>query len=290
MIDVSKKSDVFQKLLNGAKNFSPQQRKVCLYISEHYKDAAFMTVKKMAEELDIGAATVMRTIANLGYDSYKDLTAALRSNIINLDSTYWQELRRSWEKGETDQSADILAEITRHNIVALENSYSPALIQSFEKCIDMLRVAKKISILGLRSSRTVSYNLFYLLDQFLDNVYLADAIDSAEVFSSISRLEADDVLLAFSLGGPNYASRTHDAIKYAATRDVPVILITDSPTNPSVHLASVALFIPSSPLHYSMLPAMNLVDAIVAMMGTAGNHQHMMELARTLADNDIILS
>lgn len=281
--------DIFARLQHGIDAFTPQQKKLCLFTYENYRDAAFMTIEQMSEELDMGSATVMRTIRNLGYDSYKDFISALRNTVINQESTYWRELRQSWEKGEADPSFNRLAEITRQNVLTLENSLSPSLLKSFELATEQLRSAKKLLILGLRSSRAASYYFYFMLHEFIDNVYLADVLDSEDIYSNIVRFDENDVFVAFSLGGPNYAARTHEAVRVAYDRGIPVILIADTPKNPSAQFAKALLSVSSPPSHYSMVPIMNLLDALIANMGTNYNKKRMSELEKINRERHIVL-
>lgn len=281
-------NDIFEKLQYGTKKFSAQQKKLCAFVNDNYQTAAFMTVEQLSAELQIGAATVIRTIHRLGYDSYKEFANTLRRLLMKQESTYWRQLKDSWEQDETlKPSVNKLTEVTRQNVINLKNSLSPIMLESFSNAIALLKKARKISILGLRSSRAASYYMFYILDEFLDNVTLADSIDSAEVFSNIINLNEEDVFVAFSLGGPNYAVRTHEAISYAYDRKVPIILITSDLRNPSAGKATHVLFIPS-PHHYSLVPVMNLIDAILANMGSIRNAERMNELERIVTSNNIV--
>jgi DNA-binding MurR/RpiR family transcriptional regulator len=281
--------DVFQRLAYGIKNLSQQQKKICVFINKDYKKATFMTIEQISKELNVGSATIMRTVHNLGYSSYKELTNALKDMFIQNESTYWQVLRKSWEMGEDFSSANSLLEITHQNVLALQNSISELLSESFDKSISELKHARKIAILGLRSSYSPSYYLFFLLNQFIDNVFLVDCIDSMEVYSSILKLGKEDVFFVFSLGGPNYAARTHEAIKFAKSRGVKIILVSDSLQNPSYPVADIVLLIPCPPLHYSMVPVMNLLDALIAKMGVLKDHKYMKDLEKALTENGILL-
>ncbi|WP_303321980.1 MurR/RpiR family transcriptional regulator [Cloacibacillus evryensis] len=288
-MDKQRKHDIFEKLQYGMKNFSSQQKKLCTFINDNYQEAAFMTVEQLASELQIGVATVIRTTHHLGYDSFKEFTNTLRTLLMKQESTYWRQLKDSWEQDETlKPSVNKLTEVTQQNITNLENSLSPIMLESFSNAIVLLKKARKISILGLRSSRAASYYMYYILDEFIDNVMLTDAIDSAEVFSNIINLTEDDVFVAFSLGGPNYAVRTHEAINYAHARNIPIILITSDLRNPSAAKATYVLLIPSTQGHYSLVPVMNLIDAILANMGSIRNTERMNELERIVTFNNIV--
>jgi len=265
--------DIFARLQWGSDNLTPQQRKMCAFINENYKDAAFMTIEQISAQIGIGSATVLRTIRSLGYASFKDFAAALRGVIISQESTYWKEMRQSWKEGECGAFRNSLVEITEQNILTLENSISISLIKAFDHAVELAKKAKKILILGLRSSRTASYYLYFMLHEFIDNVILADVLDSEDIYNNIVMLGKKDVFIVFSLGGPNYVLRTHEAIKAAYSRNIPIILISDSPANPAARYASVMLSISTPDSHYSMIPVMNILDAFVANMGVIRNEE-----------------
>ncbi len=288
---------IFAKIQEGIKNFSKQQKKLCIYLNDHYRDAAFMTIGQLSDLLEIGSATVMRTVQKLGYDSYKDFTGVLRALLIEQPSpSYWPELRRSWEKGDRKNIDNSLMDITSENMAYLENSITPSLIETFEKSVTLLKQAKRISILGLRSSRTLSYYFYFLMNQFCDHVELADVMGSEEIYSNLVNLNKNDVFFAISLGGPSYASRTHEAISYVHGNGVPIILLTEDLRNPSVQYAETILTVSSPPGHYSLLPAMNILDALIANLGSQNNEKtrkkmekRMEAMSRILVEKKIIM-
>lgn len=283
-------NNVFTKLRYGIEKFPAKQKKLCAYINDNYRKAAFMTIEELSNELKIGSATVMRTVRSLGYNSFKDLSTELRENLLTQESTYWKELRDSWENDDDNKpSVNKLAEITQHNISSLENSLTPFTINAFSETVTLLKNAHTICILGLRSSKAASYYLYYLLDEFLNNIVLADAIDSQDIYSSLIGLTESDVFIAFSLGGPNYAARTHEAINYVNSKHVPIILITSDIRNPSSHLANSLLLVPSPQYHYSLVPVMNVLDAIIANMGIVSNKKRLKELELTATKHNIVI-
>jgi len=281
--------DIFSKLRHGSDAFPPQQRKICTYLLDNHREAAFMTIEQMTRTLGVGSATIMRTIRSLGYDSFKKFLPDLRSTVITKESTYWQSLRQSWENGEEARGDNRLAEITRENVLSLQNSLSEPFLKSFEDAVALLHSARKILILGLRSSRAASYYIYFMLNEFVDNVRLADAVDSNDIYSEIIRLSKEDVFLVFSLGGPNYAAQTQEAIMAASGRKCSVILITDTPKNPAATYADVLLPLSSPASHYSLVPVMNLLDSLIAAMGAVHDKKRMAELAAINRKRNIVM-
>ena len=281
--------DIFSKLRRGCESFPPQQRKICAYILDNHREAAFMTIEQMAQALSVGPATIIRTVQNLGYDSFKKFLPDLRSTVITEESTYWKSLRQSWEAGEDLGPDGRLAGITRQNIFSLENSLSEPFLQSFKTAVSLMRSARKILILGLRSSRAASYYLYFMLHEFVGNVSLADAVDSDDIYSDIIQLDKEDVFLAFSLGGPNYAAKTLEAVMTARGRKCSIILIADTPKNPAAQYADALLPVSPPASHYSLVPVMNLLDSFIAEMGIVHDKTRMAELAAINRKRNIVM-
>ena len=79
---------------------SPLNRRNCVLSSMIIiRRQPLLTVEQLASELQIGVATVIRTTHHLGYDSFKEFTNTLRTLLMKQESTYWRQLKDSWETG-----------------------------------------------------------------------------------------------------------------------------------------------------------------------------------------------
>ena len=67
-------------MMNG---FSKGQKRIALYIEEHYDKAAFMTASKLGETVGVSESTVVRFATELGYDGYPKLQKAMQEMIRN---------------------------------------------------------------------------------------------------------------------------------------------------------------------------------------------------------------
>ena len=64
-------------------SFSKGQKRIALYIEEHYDKAAFMTASKLGETVGVSESTVVRFATELGYDGYPRLQKAMQEMIRN---------------------------------------------------------------------------------------------------------------------------------------------------------------------------------------------------------------
>ncbi|MFP4481711.1 MAG: MurR/RpiR family transcriptional regulator, partial [Thermovirgaceae bacterium] len=132
---------------------------------------------------------------------------------------------------------------------------------------EILKNARKISILALRSTQGIALYAYTLFCQFLPNVSLPGHSGSDDMYSYLVDLSKDDVLLALSVGGPHYAARTIEGAEFVYSRGVPVVLITTDLACPAANFASVVLPVEPASGHYSTVSVMNVLDALIVVLG-----------------------
>ena len=64
-------------------SLSKGQKRIALFIEEHYDKAAFMTASKLGETVGVSESTVVRFATELGYDGYPKLQKAMQEMIRN---------------------------------------------------------------------------------------------------------------------------------------------------------------------------------------------------------------
>lgn len=264
------KGDLFSRLRQGVQEFSSQQRLVCRTILDHYQQVAFMTVEELGQASSVSPATVVRTVARLGYESYHDLLQEIQTLLISTRTSLWWQIEKSWDDRETPEGASesrALSEVARQNVESIQRSLSPMLLEHFTEACERLKKARKIAVLGLRSSRGVALIGYTLFHQFLDNVLLPDHNGSDEMYADLVDLDGRDVLLAISVGGPHFAARTVEAVEFVRGQGVPVILITTDLACPAAPLADVVLHVAATEGHYSLVPVLTVIDALVVEVG-----------------------
>ena len=266
MINGEVKISVFEKLQEGLETLPSQQRQVCQFLLHKYREAAFLTVKAIAEQTGVGPATVMRTISNLGYPSFVDFQSQLHEIMISTNpSSVWWRLEQSISMDNNEEG--FFEKVAKENIRAISDSISKMNVANFEKCVDILCSAHDIYVLGMRTSSAVASAFFAMTHQLLPNVKLPGCMGSEMMYEYIIDMTEDDVLLALSVGGPHYAVRTFDAVQYVHSRAIPVVLITDNLANRSVPYATEVLCTSPTTSHYSMVPVMTILDSLLVAIG-----------------------
>ncbi len=269
-VNAEAEGDLFSRLRQGIRDFPSQQQLVCRHILENYQQVAFMTVEELGQVSGVSPATVVRTVARLGYESYHDLLQEIQTMLIATRTSLWWQIEKSWDERELPDFASegrALSEVARQNVESIQRSLSPLLMENFTRACKALKDARRIAILGLRSSRGAALICYSLFHQFLDNVFLPDHAGSDEMYADLVDFDSGDVLLAISVGGPHFACRTLEAVSFAHDQGVPVVLITTDMNCPAAPSADVLLHVVATEGHYSLVPVLTVIDALVVELG-----------------------
>jgi len=242
--------------------YSKGQKKIAKYILEQFDKAAFMTASKLGNTVGISESTVVRFAMKLGYIGYPELQDALQSLIRNrLTSVQRIEVTTN-RLGNSDVLSSVLISdiekirITLDNIDRIE----------FEAIINSIINAKKIYILGVRSSSALASFLGFYFNLLFDNVRLIHTTSVSEIFEQILRVNEDDVVIGISF--PRYSKRTITALQYAKKSKSTVIAITDSISAPVAQYATHILTAKSDMISFvdSLVAPLSVINALIVAL------------------------
>ena len=246
-----------------AESLSHSQRAVCDYILRNTEKVAFMTVEQLAAAAGTSTATVIRTVDQLGYPSYKSLREEITHLLIDTKPPTRSELEASW----ADSRGNVLVEVARKNAESIEGMLTPFLLEQFPKSVSALAEARRIAIMGLRSNRGLATYFYTLLREFHPAVSIVGGFGSDEMYEDLLDLGSPDVFFCISYASAFYASRVIEASRFLHGQGVPQVLLTDKLDNPLVPLANSVLHVPCPKDHFSLAPAMSVLDALLAEIG-----------------------
>lgn len=242
---------------------SPSQRTVCDYILKNTEKVAFMTVEQLASAVGTSTATIIRTVDQLGYPSYKAMKGEITHLLIDTKPPTRSELESSW----TDDRGNTLVRVARGNADSIEAMLTPYLIEQFPRAVSILSEAKRIAIMGLRSNRGLATYFYTLLREFHPAVIMVGGFGSDEMYEDLLDLGKTDAFFCFSYSSAAYAGRVIEASRFLRERETPQVLLTDSLKNPLASHSKAVLHVPYPLDHFSMAPAMSVLDALLAEIG-----------------------
>ena len=256
-------NDLITKIQSELPGFSKGQKQIARFILEHYDKAAFMTASRLGVTVGVSESTVVRFATELGYDGYPHLQRALQEMIRNkLTSVQRMEVAGD-RMGGRDVLQTVLHADTDMILVTLDEIDRDAL----QGGVDALMGAKRIYILGVRSSSALASFLGFYFNLLFENVTLVHTNSVSEIFEQVLRVGPGDVL--FGISFPRYSKRTLSAMKYARDRGARVIALTDSQLSPLARVADHVLLARSDMASFvdSLVAPLSVINALIVAVG-----------------------
>ena len=222
--------------------FSKGQKLIAQYILKNYDKVAFMTACKLGEAVGVSESTVVRFANALGYSGYPKLQDALQEVIKNKLTTVQ---RVDMVKEFNDDSA-ILKKIVKSDMDNIKDTLEEIDEKAFEEAANRILKAKRIYIVGMRSSFTIAQYLGFYLGIILDSVH---------------------VIIAISF--PRYSKKSYQIVSYAKEKGAHIVSLTDSPFAPVASFTDNLLLVKSNMVSFvdSLVPALSIANALIVSVG-----------------------
>ena len=255
--------DLIHLVQSRMSDFSKGQRLIGQFIIDHYDKAAFMTASKLGNTVGVSESTVVRFASEIGYDGYPQLQRALQEMIRNrLTSVQRMEVT-------TDQmgTSDVLSKVLNMDVEKIRRTLEETSREDFNGAVDDIIAAKKIYIMGVRSSSALAVFLSTYFHYIFDNVVLVDTSSTSELFEQILRIGKEDVFIAMSF--PRYSHKTVQAAQYCHNRGAKVIAITDSRLSPIAENSNRMLLARSDMASFvdSLVAPLSIINALIVSVG-----------------------
>lgn len=242
--------------------FSKGQKLIAQYILKNYDKVAFMTACKLGETVGVSESTVVRFSNALGYSGYPKLQDALQELIKNKLTTVQ---RVDMIKEFNDDSA-ILKKIVKSDIDNIKDTLDEIDEKAFEEASNRILKAKRIYIVGMRSSFTIAQYLGFYLGIILDSVHVIRT-DMGDAFEQVVKINEDDVLIAVSF--PRYSKKSYQIVSYAKEKGAHIVSLTDSLFAPVASFTDNLLLVKSNMASFvdSLVPALSIANALIVSVG-----------------------
>ena len=244
-------------MMNG---FSKGQKRIALYIEEHYDKAAFMTASKLGETVGVSESTVVRFATELGYDGYPKLQKAMQEMIRNKLTSVQRIEVTSGRIGD----GNVLDSVLNQDIEKIRRTIEETSHEDFAREVDEICAAKRIYIFGVRSTGAIASFLAYYFELIFDNnVILINTTSPSSTYEHIFRITEEDVMIGISF--PRYSSTAIEAMNFARSRGAHAVAITDSMASPLVQSADSILIARSdmASIVDSLVAPLSLINALI---------------------------
>ncbi len=256
-------NDILAVIEREATGFSKGQRLIAKYILDNYDKAAFMTAGKLGKTVGVSESTVVRFASELGYDGYPEMRRVLQEVVRN-KLTSVQRIEVANEQIDEQNIVDsVMAADAERIHVTLDNINRA----EFDRAVDVILGARKVYIIGNRSSSSLATFFGYYLNLMRENVSVVSDTAASEIYEQLFRVGEGDAVVALSF--PRYSSRTIAAVKYSRSKGAKAVCITDCEASPLSDISDVTLYAKSDMVSFidSLVAPMSLLNALIAEIG-----------------------
>lgn len=239
--------------------FSKGQKLIARYIMEHYDRVAFMTASRLGATVGVSESTVVRFATEIGYTGYPELQQAMQEMIRNkLTSVQRMEVTAN-RIGEND----ILDSVFTQDMDIIRRTMEETSHENFYAAADAISNARRVYIMGARSSLALATFISYYLKLLLENVILVQSTSEAEIFEQMIRIDERDVVIGISF--PRYSKKVVKAMSFARKSGAKVVAITDSSLSPLAEPADYLLLARSdiASIVDSLCAPLSLINALL---------------------------
>lgn len=251
--------NLFAEITARIPEFSKGHRRIADYILSHYDKAAFMTASKLGDSVGVSESTVVRFASELGFDGYPELQRVLQEE-MRTRLTAVQRIEVSFDRFGQDE---VFKSVLLHDIDRIRRTLEETNPADFSAAIDLIVKAKRIYIMGIRSSASLASFLGYYFKLMLPNVTVIETGSRSELYEQLMHMCSDDVIIGISF--PRYSRQTVYAISYANDVGAKSVAITDSSDSPIAEKADKALLAKSDMVSFadSLVAPLSLINALI---------------------------
>jgi DNA-binding MurR/RpiR family transcriptional regulator len=247
-----------ERLAHHHANLSPKLRQAADYVLAHPIDVATRSLRSVAADARLSPATFSRMCQALGYADFEGVRTVLRQGIAQRSHSFSQRLAALQEDAPDGQGFH--AEHIRATVANLRTLQDMLDAPSLNATVARLHEARKVLVLGGLGSTGVAEYLTYMASLVADNWSMGRRM-GASLAGGLVGLGPQDAVIVIT--HPPSAVQSRLAAEEAQDAGAFVVVITDSPSCPTLKHASTRFIVPSESPHYFSSYAATLVFAEV---------------------------
>ncbi len=263
-----KKSKVFELLKSEYKFLSKKHKIIADFVLNNYDRAAFMTAKRIGDEINISESTVVRFAKKIGYRGFPEFQEELRDSIKRILTTK----QKLYSKVDMSTFEDSVRSSFEYDINSIKKTMNKLDFAALKESVDSIMSSNSIYILGLRSSKVLADYFSFYLNFFHENVRSVNH-GASDIIDQLINLKEGDMLICISF--PRYSNQIIEYAKIIRSKGVKLLALTDSMDSPIIEYSTHSLIADYSIDSFidSHVAPMALINAIV--MGIAQQNKDL---------------
>lgn len=258
--------DIFSTIKQLYPKLSKSHKLIADFMFSHYEQVSEMSACKVAKSIDVSEATVVRFSVALGFEGYPEFRRALKNELKSKLTTV-ERIDMSLRNEEKEKALqETVQNVLKSDISNIGTTFEEFDYENFKSCIDLILEARKVIIIGFRTTSLLTEHLGYYLNLILDNVKVVN-YGVSDIYEDLIRLNEKDVVIAISF--PRYAQKTYEAVEFLGEKGVKIIAISDNENAPINEFTEYRLIAKSNVYSFvdSLVAPLSLINALVISVG-----------------------
>lgn len=258
--------DIFSTIKQLYPKLSKSHKLIADFMFSHYEQVSEMSACKVAKSIDVSEATVVRFSVALGFEGYPEFRRALKNELKSKLTTV-ERIDMSLRNEEKEKALqETVQNVLKSDISNISTTFEEFDYENFKSCIDLILAARKVIIIGFRTTSLLTEHLGYYLNLILDNVKVVN-YGVSDIYEDLIRLNEKDVVIAISF--PRYAQKTYEAVEFLGEKGVKIIAISDNENAPINEFTEYRLIAKSNVYSFvdSLVAPLSLINALVISVG-----------------------
>lgn len=226
-----------QELLRSNLDSMPSKaRRVVEYLLTHMREAAFVSIGDVAEQLNVSKAQLVRVARILGFTGYADLKSALKESVLEQVNPAAMLARAMSEEG------DLSERIRQMEHANLEDTWNRLRVEDVRAFCEFVKSAEGIYCAGWSISGMMAECLHSRLRELgLRAHQMYPGSGCLTLIEQARSVRKSDLIIAFDL--PSYSVLLTEALQRGRRNGAKIVTITDSPAAPICSDADLSFFV-----------------------------------------------
>jgi len=275
---VTRYKEIKEKIQSNFSRLPKNQRYIADYIIDNFDKIPFLTVEDVSEKTEVSVASVVRFAQRIGFSGFSELRDVIAESLQH--HLKKNEVFPLFKKEEV--ADDILTSVANIEIKNINETLLNVDRDAFKKSVSMIIRSLRVFTSGLEKSYLLAEILAYQLNQVgIDAAILKHSYTNFK--EQLLFLNKKDILIAFSF--PDYSIETIEAAKFARSRGMKVIGITNKPTAPITFYSDQVLLVKiENMLFTNSFAAVSVMINALATEIARSNKSHSTKYLKELSD------
>lgn len=200
-----------------------------------------LSITALSERIGTNPSTITRLAKALGYPGFGAFQKALLTTRQQQQESFYLQRGRSVISTADQPIKQRAAQLCHENQANIDHFIDAFDAQSFEKAVNLISEARRVTVYGVRQFHALASFLTYGLRLIRSDVSLLDA-NGLGVAEEIAAMQAGDLCIVASVAP--YSSQVVFAADVAKEHGLDVTAITDLASSPLIAHAEAAILVP----------------------------------------------